>query len=81
MKKKSNTRLKNMRLALNMTQQDLSTASGVNIKSIASYEQSEDKINKASVSTVLSLADALGCSVEDLIVRHKENSNDKASVV
>lgn len=62
--------LKKMRISKGYTQESLSELSGVNIKSIASYEQNIDKFNSASVSTVYKLADALGCEMEDLLNRN-----------
>jgi transcriptional regulator with XRE-family HTH domain len=64
-KYKSN--LKKMRIRKGFTQDNLSELSGVNIKSIASYEQNDNKFNTASVSTVFKLANALGCEIEDLL--------------
>ena len=49
-----------------MTQQELSDLSGINIKSIAAYEQHPAKINKASLETVFNIADSLGCNIEDI---------------
>lgn len=59
--------LKKIRTAIGMTQQELSELSGINIKSIAAYEQNPEKINKASLESVYNISDCLGCSVEDLI--------------
>lgn len=64
-KYKSN--LKKARVIRGYTQESLSQLSGVNIKSIASYEQNPEKLSTASVSTIYKLADALGCEIEDLI--------------
>jgi len=61
------SRLKKLRVSMGFTQQDLSDLSGINIKSIASYEQSPEKINKASVETVLKLCDCLGCGIDEII--------------
>lgn len=69
MSTKKESKLKKMRLAAGFTQEELSESSGVNIKSLASYEQSEEKLAKACVHTVMKLADCLGCTVEDLIDR------------
>ena len=44
--------LKKIRTAIGMTQQELSELSGINIKSIAAYEQSPEKIHKASLESV-----------------------------
>ena len=52
---------------MKFTQQELADLSGINIKSIASYEQSPEKINKASVETILKLCDCLGCEIDDII--------------
>ena len=61
------SKLKKIRVCQGFTQQDLSKLSGINIKSIAAYEQTPSKINKASLETVASLADSLNCDIEDLV--------------
>ena len=61
------SKLKKIRVCKGFTQHDLAELSGINIKSIAIYEQDTSKINKASLETVYRLADSLGCSMEDLI--------------
>lgn len=61
------SRLKQMRVTKGFTQQDLSDLSGINIKSIAVYEQNPEKMNKASLESAAILADCLGCMIEDLI--------------
>ena len=63
------SKLKSRRIASGYTQSQLSEASGVNIKSIALYEQNPDRLSKASVMSVIRIADCLGCSVEDIIDR------------
>jgi transcriptional regulator with XRE-family HTH domain len=69
---KFNSKLKKARISKGYTQESLAELSGVNIKSIASYEQNPDKLNAASVSTVGKLADSLGCEIEDIINKEKE---------
>jgi len=64
---KFKSRLKKARISKGFTQESLAELSGVNIKSIASYEQNPDKLNAASMSTVYKLADCLGCEIEDII--------------
>ncbi len=59
--------LKRIRVASGLTQYELASLSGVNIKSISAYEQSTDKINKASVDTLFYIAEALNCSIEDIM--------------
>lgn len=69
---KFTSKLKKARISKGYTQESLAELSGVNIKSIASYEQNPDKLNAASVSTVGKLADSLGCDIEDIINKEKE---------
>lgn len=59
--------LQTIRKARGFTQQELSEASGVSLRMIQLYEQKQNDISKAQVNVVVSLARALGCSVEDLI--------------
>ena len=61
------TRLKLVRETVGMSQSDLAKASGVNVRMIQHYEQRFKDINRASVMTVVKLADALGCEVRDLL--------------
>ena len=64
---KISSKLKKARISKGFTQDSLSELSGVNIKSIASYEQNFERLSNASISTVYRLADALGCEIEDII--------------
>ena len=59
--------LKEMREKCGMSQSNLADNSGVNIRTIQSYEQGLKDINKAQVRIVQSLSKALGCAIEDLI--------------
>lgn len=68
-KETPSSKLKTLRIQQGMTQKQLSEISGVNLKSIASYEQSDIALINASVKSVVSIADCLGCEVEDLINR------------
>ena len=61
------TRLYEIRKARGFTQQQLSDASGVTLRMIQLYEQRQNDISKAQVNVVISLANALGCRVEDLL--------------
>lgn len=67
------SQLKKIRVIKGFTQESLSSLSGVNIKSIASYEQNPEKLSNASVLTVSKLADALGCEITDIL--NKETIN------
>ena len=70
---KYESRLKKARISRGHTQESLSELSGVNIKSIASYEQNPAKLVAASIGTVFKLASALNCDVTDII---NENYTD-----
>lgn len=59
--------LKRIRELRNLTQAELSDKSGVNIRMIQYYEQGAKDIKKGNVMAVLSLADALGCDIRDII--------------
>lgn len=59
--------LKSIRKSKGLSQSQLADASGVSVRMVQKYEQGERDINKASVSTVLKLAEVLECSVEDVV--------------
>ena len=59
--------LKTLRQKRNLTQEQLAILSGVNIRTIRSYEQGTNELAKAQGETLLMLAKALNCSVEDLL--------------
>ena len=61
------TNLKRMRTKTGITQATLSKITGVKLRSLQNYEQGQDNINQAAAITVLRLARALGCSVEDIL--------------
>lgn len=61
------TNLKKIRESADLSQSKLSEVSGVNVRMIQYYEQGYKDINAASVLTVYHLAQALNCTVEDLI--------------
>lgn len=66
-KARRKNRLYEIRKARGFTQQQLSDASGVTLRMIQLYEQRQNDISKAQVNVVISLANALGCRVEDLL--------------
>jgi DNA-binding XRE family transcriptional regulator len=59
--------LKLLRQKRNLTQEQLALISGVNIRSIRSYEQGENDILKAQGESLLMLSKALGCTIEELL--------------
>lgn len=61
------SKLQTIRKARGFTQQQLSAASGVALRMVQLYEQKQNDLSKAQVSVVLSLAKALGCSIEDIV--------------
>ena len=60
-------KIKELRVVSGMSQYQLSAKSGVNLRMIQYYEQGAKDIKKASGETILKLAQALGCSMEDII--------------
>ena len=65
-KRKSETNLSRLRKVRGLSQKELAEASGVALRMIQLYEQKQNDINKAQASSLLSLAQALGCRIEDL---------------
>lgn len=65
--KKMITRLQYHRLKNNQSQHSLSEKSGVSLRMIQQYEQRKKAINKASVSSLYSLARVLNCRIENLM--------------
>lgn len=61
------TKLRKIRESRQLSQGELATLSGVNIRSIQLYEQRVNDIDKAQAQTLYKLSRALGCNVEDLL--------------
>lgn len=59
--------LTTIRKARGFTQGQLAEQSGVALRMIQLYEQRQNDINKAQAGTLLSLAKALGCEMQDLM--------------
>ncbi len=59
--------LKTLRQKRKLTQEELALLSGVKVRSIRSYEQGQNELSKAQGDTLLMLAKALDCSIEDLL--------------
>jgi transcriptional regulator with XRE-family HTH domain len=59
--------LKKIREEKKLTQIQLSEKSGVNIRMISYYEQGVKDINKAQGLTLRALANALECTIEELL--------------
>lgn len=67
--------LKTVRENKGLSQKKLADLSGVNIQMIQHYEQGVRDINKAQVITVLKLANALECNIEDIINEKRLHDN------
>lgn len=67
MQEESATSLARMRRARGLSQTGLAQTSGVSLRSIQQYEQRKKDISHAQARSVLSLAKALGCTMEELL--------------
>lgn len=59
--------LARLRQRLGLSQQELADRAGVNVRALQQYERTDLSLQSASLGTAVSLANALGCRVEDLI--------------
>ncbi len=66
-KKNAPTKLQQQRKRCRYSQKELAEKSGVNLRTLQQYELKTKDISKASIQTVLALANVLGCRVEDLM--------------
>lgn len=66
-KDKKDTNLRIYRKLNNLSQNQLSEISGVELRSIEMYEQRRNDINKAQSITLYKLSKALGCTIEDIL--------------
>jgi DNA-binding XRE family transcriptional regulator len=57
------------RKVVGYSQRKLAQKAGVNLRTLQQYESGAKDLNKASVETVLNLAWALGCDIEDILYR------------
>ncbi len=64
---RNDTRLKTIRKAAGLSQQELADKAKVSIRAIQMYEQRKIDINKAQVDIVFRLSKVLGCTIEDLL--------------
>lgn len=65
--KNAPAKLQQQRKRCGYSQKELAEKSGVNLRTLQQYELKTKDISKASVRTVLALANVLGCRVEDLM--------------
>ena len=65
--KKKPTRLQVQRKLIGYTQQMLADKSGISLRTLQQYEIRSKDINKAASMTLSTLANVLGCQIEDLL--------------
>ena len=66
-RKNAPAKLQRQRKKCGYSQKELAEKSGVNLRTLQQYEIKSKDINKASVQTVMALANVLGCRLEDLL--------------
>jgi len=66
-RKSAPAKVQQQRKLCGYSQKELAERSGVNLRTLQQYELKTKDINKASVQTVMALANVLGCSVIDLL--------------
>ena len=67
------TKLKTIREARSLSQNELAKLSDVSLRSIQLYEQKVNDIDKAQAQTLYKLARVLGCSIEDILENPEKN--------
>lgn len=60
-------KLQELRRAAGLSQSQLAEKSGVPVRTLQKYETGEVDLGKASAYTVMKLAAAVGCSVEEML--------------
>ena len=71
--------LKEIRESRGMSQQDLATKSGINKRTIQAYEQGYRDIHGAKLSTLLSLANTMYCTLYEIVSDSVDQSVDGIS--
>ena len=61
------SKLKKLRTAKNMTQEQLADGSGVNIRQIQRVENGDSDMSNITLGNAIKLADALGVDVKELL--------------
>lgn len=61
------TKIQKVRQAAGLSQSQLAEKAGISVRTLQSWERGARDIRKASVETVLALAYALDCRMEDLL--------------
>ena len=66
--------LQERRKAAGLSQSELARKAEVSVRTIQHFEQGTMDISKAAVVTVLRLAEALGCEIQDLLELQKNEN-------
>lgn len=61
------TKLKEVRQAAGLSQRQLAEKAGISVRTLQHWETGERDLKKAAVMTVLALAEALGCDINDIL--------------
>lgn len=64
---KKNSKLQNARLTAGLSQSQLASAAGLNVRTLQCYEQGAKDINGAKLATLLKLCLALDCKLGDIL--------------
>ena len=73
-KRNAPSKLQRQRKRCGYSQKELAGRSGVNLRTLQQYELKTKDIGKASVQTVVALANVLGCRAEDLLEHSTEDN-------
>lgn len=65
--KEATTKLKEKRLAAGLSQSQLAAKADVNYRALQGYEQGKKSFDNARIDTIFKIANALDCSLSDLI--------------
>ena len=64
---KKNSKLQNARLDAGLSQSQLASATGLNVRTLQCYEQGAKDLNGAKLATLLKLCLALDCKLGDIL--------------
>ena len=64
---KKNSKLQNARLAAGLSQSQLASAAGLNVRMLQYYEQGAKDLSGAKLATLLKLCLALNCTLADIL--------------
>ncbi len=64
---KAPSKLQAIRKRCDLTQEKLSSLTGISLSTIRSYERKAKNINKAAIETLVTLSQVLKCNIEDLL--------------